>query len=124
MNNIISNYIILILSIWLLFYAISKFKTKMTSNVVDARYFKFLLLTCSSTGVLVAISQIMGLGNLLLLPIGGCVAISFVLLSVICWKGRKVPKARAYCNLYFGSMIFIILLIIVIFILSRFGFFD
>lgn len=120
MYNIIFNkYIILILSIGLLFYVIFKYKTKMKST--DEKFLKLFVFVSLSTGVLIILSQIMGLGNQLLLPIAGCVVIAFVILTIIVWRVRKVPQSRVYCKMYFGVMIFLIIFIIVVIILWKLG---
>lgn len=125
MYNIIFNkYIVLILSIGMLYYIIFRFKFKTKMKAKDEIFWKSLIFISSSTGLLVALSEIMGLGNKLLFPIAGCVFLSFVLLTVNAWKVRKLPQARVYCNIYFGIMIFLILFIIVVIILAKLGFYG
>lgn len=119
MYNIIFNkYITLAISIFLIYYFLYKFNSK------DQKYIKLLGLICGITGILIAISQIMKLDNLLIVPISVGMLAIFGLFTANALKMRKVPEKRVYCNIFLGIIILLLLLLIAGIILWKFGFYG
>lgn len=117
-----SIYVLLVISIFLLYYGIFKmnFKNKKMS------FYKVFILVISVYSLLISLGQIMSLENTLFYKIilfGGLLII-FGLLSIIGWKLTKVPEARGYAIAGLVTYAITAIFIVIVFILAKLRFFG
>ncbi|WP_035301686.1 hypothetical protein [Clostridium sp. DL-VIII] len=114
MINTIKYFLVLGISISLIYYAIFVVKKDI--------YLKILAILFSITGILLFLWKVSGISgvlfrNLFFISIAG-VAIH---MTIMAWRMRKIPEKRYGAYAWFGTLIFLCLDLIAIYIMSKIG---
>ena len=118
-------YLILVFSILLLYYYLFKFKYD--------RLMKMIGIIISIGGIISTIGKILEdkfplheslISNILAIPIFTLILIMFVMLTIKAWKLRNNPKTKTLVNIGFGSLLFVVLGSVIVYILVQLGVYD